>query len=37
VLDVFRQFDAPARIAPIPVGGNRILHGVNAVRKTLRT
>lgn len=37
VLDVMREYDAPARIAPNPDAGNRVLHGVNAVRRTLRT
>lgn len=37
VLDILREHNAPARIAPNPDAGNRIIHGVNAVRKTLRT
>lgn len=37
ILDVFRDADAPARKVPNPDEGNKVLHGVNAVRKTLRT
>jgi phage terminase large subunit len=37
VYDTFREFDAPVRRAPDPDRGNRIFHGIDAVRKTLRT
>lgn len=37
ILDQFRELNAPARKVPNPDAGNRVIHGVNAVRKTLRT
>lgn len=37
IIDQFRELDAPARKVPNPDAGNRVIHGVNAVRKTLRT
>lgn len=37
VIDQFREANAPARKVPDPDAGNRVLHGVNAVRKVLRT
>lgn len=37
VMDIMREFNAPVRIAPNPDAGNRVIHGINAVRKTLRT
>lgn len=37
IIDQFRELNAPARKVPNPDAGNRVIHGVNAVRKTLRT
>lgn len=37
ILDVMREHEAPARKVPNPDAGSGILHGVNAVRKVLRT
>lgn len=37
ILDQFREANAPARKVPNPDGGAGQLHGVNAVRKVLRT
>lgn len=37
VYDTFREMDAPVRKAPDPDKGNRVFHGIDAVRKTLRT
>lgn len=37
VIDLLREFSAAARIVPNPDAGNRVIHGVNAVRKVLRT
>ncbi len=37
ILDIFREQGAPARRVPNPDAGNGILHGINAVRKVLRT
>lgn len=36
ILDQFREADAPARKVPNPDQGNGLMHGVNAVRHTLR-
>lgn len=36
VLDTFLEHDLPARKAPNPDQGNRIMHGIDAVRKFLR-
>lgn len=37
VMDVFRAADLPVRKVPNPDQGNRVMHGVNAVRNVLRT
>lgn len=37
ILDQFREADLPARKVPNPDAGNTVMHGVNAVRHTLRT
>jgi phage terminase large subunit len=37
ILDTFIEHDAPARKVPNPDAGNRVIHGVNAVRRCLRT
>lgn len=37
VLDTFLAHDLPARKAPNPDAGNRVMHGIDAVRKFLRT
>jgi len=36
VMDTFIEWDLPARKAPNPDAGNRVLHGIDAVRKFLR-
>jgi phage terminase large subunit len=36
VIDTFMAHDLPARIAPDPDAGRRIMHGIDAVRKFLR-
>lgn len=36
VLDVFREHHLPARKVPNPDEGNRVLHGISAVRRKLR-
>jgi len=37
VINVLREYDAPVRVVPNPDQGNRVFHGVNNVRKVLRT
>jgi len=37
VIDTFIEHGAPARKTPNPDAGNRVFHGVDAVRKVLRT
>lgn len=37
VMDTFLAHDLPARKAPNPDQGNRVMHGIDAVRKFLRT
>ena len=36
VIDVFREYNLPAKKVPDPDEGNRVFHGVNAVRRVLR-
>jgi hypothetical protein len=37
VMDIFREHDAPVRQVPNPDAGKGLTHGINAVRKVLRT
>ena len=37
VIDVFREADMPVKRVPNPDGGSSVMHGVNAVRKVLKS